>query len=95
MIRIKRISLFLAAILCSVCFVACAGGNAIAREPDTRNLSAQEYTVLNTAGTDALGRTFASADAENKSLYTGMFFYLTLGYHADHNGIFDVSKITN
>ena len=51
--------------------------------------------MLNTAGTDALGRTFASADAENKSLYTGMFFYLTLGYHADHNGIFDVSKITN
>lgn len=78
-----------------MCLVACGKKSSVVREKDTRELSAQEYTLLNLSGTDALGRTFLPADEENKELYVGMFFYLTLGYHANHSGIYDVSKITN
>ena len=64
---------------------------------DNRNLSAYDYTKYNVAGTDALNRTFTSTNGKktDKTRYTGMFFYLTLGNHANHNGIYDVDKITN
>ena len=89
------------------CFSACSGpshdisgsttestSEGTLREKDIRSLSANEYTQLNLSGTDALGRTFETADSENKDVYVGMFFYLTLGNHANHNGIYDVSAIT-
>ena len=91
----KSVALLLAAALALMCLVACGKKSSVVREKDTRELSAQEYTLLNLSGTDALGRTFLPADEENKELYVGMFFYLTLGYHANHSGIYDVSKITN
>ena len=91
----KSVALLLAAALALMCLVACGKKSSVVREKDTRELSAQEYTLLNLSGTDALGRSFLPADEENKALYVGMFFYLTLGYHANHSGIYDVSKITN
>ncbi len=67
----------------------------IVRVEDTRTLNDFEYTRLNLSGVDDLGRVFLPSDEENKELYVGMFFFLTLGAHADHTGIYDVNKITN
>ena len=67
----------------------------INREKDTRGLTSAEYTRLNLSGTDALGRSFETADAENKDLYVGMFYFLWLGQHSgEQNGIYDITKIT-
>ena len=67
----------------------------INREKDTRGLTSAEYTRLNLSGTDALGRSFETVDAENKDLYVGMFYFLWLGQHSgEQNGIYDITKIT-
>ena len=67
----------------------------IVRVEDVRELNDFEYTRLNLSGTDDLGRVFLPADSENKELYVGMFFFLTLGAHGDHTGIYDINKITD
>ena len=82
------------------CFAACGDRNPEGTEPiervdDTRTLTDQEYTQLNLSGTDALGRSFLPADAEDDSLYVGMFYFLWLGQHGgEMNGIYDIAKIT-
>ena len=90
-------ALSVAAALSAGCFAACSDSPSepeIERVDDTRTLTENEYTLLNLSGTDALGRTFTSADAEDTQKYVGMFFYLTLGYHSNHFGIYDVTEIT-
>ena len=90
-------ALSVAAALSAGCFAACSDSPSepeIERVDDTRTLTDNEYTLLNLSGTDALGRTFTSADAEDTQKYVGMFFYLTLGYHSNHFGIYDVTEIT-
>ena len=68
---------------------------AIERVPDERGLSAAEYSVLNIVGTDDFGRVIAPVDGKvNTDRYVGMFFFLTLGQHANHTGIYDVNLIT-
>ena len=68
----------------------------IDRVADERDLADTEYTLLNLAGTDALDRTFTSADSEDKDLYVGMFYFLWLGQHAsEQGGIYDVTEITD
>ena len=68
---------------------------AIERVPDERGLSAAEYSVLNIVGTDDFGRVIAPVDGKvNSDRYVGMFFFLTLGQHANHTGIYDVNLIT-
>ena len=64
---------------------------------DERGLDAWEYTRLNVGATDDYGRSFGRSDGKktDKNRYVGMFFYLTLGYHGNHDGIYDVSKITD
>ena len=64
---------------------------------DLREITPYDYTKYNVTGTDALGRTFTSSNGKktDKQRYTGMFFYLTLGNHTNHSGIYDVDKITN
>lgn len=67
----------------------------IERVPDERGLSAAEYSVLNIVGTDDFGRVIAPVDGKvNSDRYVGMFFFLTLGQHANHTGIYDVNLIT-
>ena len=100
----KLVSLLLAGMMLCGIFSGCSvleeGGSedqedTVERTEDTRDITDNEYTLLNLSGTDALGREFTSADSEDKELYVGMFFYLTLGYHSDHDGIYDVTQITN
>ncbi len=98
--KIKAMALAMALILGLASFSACARATEKSdlseeRAKDTRVLSDNEYTQLNISGTDVLGRTFSSADAEDKELYVGMFYFLWLGQHADEmRGISDVSEIT-
>ena len=68
---------------------------AIERVPDERGLSAAEYSVLNIVGTDDFGRVILPVDGKvNDDRYVGMFYFLTLGQHANHTGIYDVNLIT-
>ncbi|MBO7296035.1 MAG: hypothetical protein J6V39_02150, partial [Clostridia bacterium] len=68
---------------------------AIERVPDERGLSAAEYSVLNIVGTDDFGRVIQPVDGKvNADRYVGMFYFLTLGQHANHTGIYDVNLIT-
>ena len=63
------------------------------RVEDTRTITDQEYTVLNIAGTDDYGRSIVTVDGKkDNEKYVGMFFFLTLGQHANHKGIYDISK---
>ena len=67
----------------------------VERVPDDRNLTAAQYSVLNIAGTDDFGRVINPVDGKvNDDRYVGMFFFLTLGQHANHTGIYDINKIT-
>lgn len=65
------------------------------RVEDTRDISDEEYSFLNVVGTDNYGRSIVTVDGKRKSdLYVGMFYFLTLGQHSNHAGIYDISKIT-
>lgn len=67
----------------------------VERVQDTRNLTAAQYSILNITGTDDFGRVINPVDGKlNSDRYVGMFFFLTLGQHPDHNGIYDINKIT-
>ena len=67
----------------------------VQRVPDERNLSAAEYSVLNIVGTDDFGRVIVPVDGKvNADRYVGMFYFLTLGQHANHTGLYDINKIT-
>lgn len=59
-----------------------AGGDFVKRIEDERSLTPEQYTVLNTVATDALGRTFAEADGERSGTrYVGIWYSLWLGQH--------------
>lgn len=65
------------------------------RVEDERNITDVEYSYLNVVGTDDYGREIVAVDGrEEDKVYVGMFFFLTLGQHTNHSGIYDVSKIT-
>ena len=65
------------------------------RVTDTRDLTDAQYSVLNVSGTDDFGRVILPVDGKvNDDRYTGMFYFLTLGQHTNHSGIYDVNKIT-
>ena len=65
--------------------VACEGQEVpetIARVEDARTLTSEEYTALNTVGTDALGRVIAEADgAREGTRYVGIWYSLWEGQH--------------
>ena len=68
----------------------------VERVPDDRNLTAAQYSVLNITGTDDFGRVINPVDGKvNTDRYVGMFFFLPLGQHANHTGIYDINKIKN
>ena len=65
------------------------------RVDDTRKLSAADYSVMNIVGTDDFGRTILSVDGKKSTdRYVGMFYFLTLGQHTNHTGIYDIDSIT-
>ena len=65
------------------------------RVTDTRDLTDAQYSVLNVSGTDDFGRVILPVDGKvNDDRYVGMFYFLTLGQHTNHSGIYDVNKIT-
>ena len=67
----------------------------VQRVPDERELTDAEYSVLNIAGTDDFGRVILPVDGKvNDDRYVGMFYFLTLGQHANHSGIYDINLIT-
>ena len=67
----------------------------VERVPDNRDLTAAQYSVLNITGTDDFGRVISPVDGKmNQDRYVGMFYFLTLGQHANHTGIYDINKIT-
>ncbi|MBQ2805793.1 MAG: hypothetical protein IJF08_01950 [Clostridia bacterium] len=67
----------------------------VQRVPDERDLTDAEYSVLNIAGTDDFGRVILPVDGKvNDDRYVGMFYFLTLGQHANHSGIYDINLIT-
>ncbi|MDE7373602.1 MAG: hypothetical protein K2N18_06025, partial [Clostridia bacterium] len=65
------------------------------RVTDTRVLTDNEYSVLNTVATDDFGRKFLSIDGVNDSKYVGMFYFLCNGENREQTGIYDASIITN
>ena len=67
----------------------------VERVEDTRGLTAAQYSVLNISGTDDFGRVINPVDGRiDTDRYVGMFYFLTLGQHDNHSGIFDVDLIT-
>ena len=67
----------------------------VQRVPDDRDLTDAEYSVLNIVGTDDFGRVILPVDGKvNDDRYVGMFYFLTLGQHANHSGIYDINQIT-
>ena len=65
------------------------------RLPDERELTAQEYSILNTVGRDSLGRYSAPSDSvkRDKDRYVGLFYFLIHNNAADMQGIYDVTEI--
>ncbi|MFA6620117.1 MAG: hypothetical protein WCS90_03185 [Bacilli bacterium] len=57
---------------------------------DNRGLSAEQYTRMNTVGTDGLGRELNAGDSEN-SRQVGMFYFLWHGAH--ETGIYDITQL--
>ena len=65
------------------------------RVQDTRELTDQEYTLLNTVAADDFGNQSLPKDGvkTDKERYVGMFYFLTLGQHDNHTGIYNVTEI--
>lgn len=55
------------------------------------NLTEQQFSVLQTTGTDGLGRIKPTYSSVKKSKYVGVFYFLWLG--EGMNGIYDISDI--
>lgn len=71
------------------------GKGTVTRIEDNRTLTAEEYTYLNTVGTDALGRRFTEADGKKSGTrYVGIWYSLWLGQHAYmQSAIYDNTKL--
>lgn len=104
--KLKRFMSIGASVLMAVSMGACGAKNDAGEEilpgydeskriEDVRNITPQEYTLYNLAGTDDFNRRIVTVDGKTDAdRYVGMFFFLTLGQHENHNGIYDISKIT-
>lgn len=88
----KRLFCAVCAGVMALSMVGCGGGgnnssssenrNDITRVADTRNLTPEEYTIMNTVGTDALGRTIKEADkVKDGTRYVGIWYSLWEGQH--------------
>ncbi len=71
------------------------GGSPSNRLTDGRGLTPEEYTAMNTVGTDALGRVIAEADdARDGTRYVGIWYSLWEGQHTYmQTAIYDNQKL--
>ncbi len=80
-----------------VCFVTIfqAEGQKTESVEDNRKLGKTEYSLLNLSATDALGRRFGVASAQEQPIkYVGVFYSLWLGQHKEsQQGIYDIQKL--
>lgn len=80
----KFISVLCAGVMC-MSLAGCGGTEkpeTFTRVEDTRTLSSEQYTALNTVGTDALGRVIEEADrAREGTRYVGIWYSLWEGQH--------------
>ena len=62
---------------------------------DTRNLTAQEYSIANLTAVDDYGRMVTVKDpTDSDKKYLGMFYFAWLGSHGSGmSGIYDVTKL--
>lgn len=78
--------------------MGCGGGDTppvSERETDDRALSPAQYTLMNLAGTDALGRKIEPMDGEKEGTrYSGIFYSLWLGQHQYmQTAIYDINEL--
>ena len=59
---------------------------------DTRNYTAQEYSIANLTAVDDYGRTVTVADPTTDDVYVGLFYFAWLG-NQHMTGIYDVNKL--
>lgn len=85
----KKGLLVIAIFLFGLSAIGCQGDK-IERIADTRELSETEYTVLNLASTDALGRITRTGDQENGK-FVGMFYHVWHGSHT--TGIYNITEL--
>lgn len=80
----KFISVLCAGVMC-MSLAGCGGTEkpeTFTRVEDTRTLTSEQYTALNTVGTDALGRVIEEADrAREGTRYVGIWYSLWEGQH--------------
>ena len=71
------------------------GTATVERSLDRRKLTPEQYTALNTVGTDALGRYIAEADGyRSGNKYVGIWYSLWLGQHTmQQTAIYDIEKL--
>ena len=61
---------------------------------DMRDLSAEDYSLYNLCGEDALGRTINRVDSQKKDKYVGIFYSMWLGQHkSQQTGIYNVTYL--
>lgn len=94
----KLLTVLLAGAMCfamAACDNGGGGGGNVTRTIDRRTLTPEEYTALNTVGTDALGRVISEADGvKDGTRYVGIWYSLWLGQQAYmQSAIFDIEKL--
>ncbi len=98
----KRRFVSLAAILVFAITLLCGcGGGGETSSPATggSGYGARDDAVLaanavrNLAATDDFGRTFGEAGERKEGKYVGLFYFVHLGFHGNHRGIYDMSTL--
>lgn len=89
----RWLSFLLIALILIGC-AACAEGTAeTPQHPDERNLDAADYTLYNLAATDDYDRSFTAVKSKKRETYVGIFYFVHLGFHGNHKGIYDISEM--
>ena len=90
----KKIAFICLSFLLTAAFALSAAGCGKENSIDTLgDISDQQFTLLNTVATDALGRKTerSSGQKTDKDRYVGMFYFNWMGVH--HRGVYDVTKL--
>ena len=88
-------AMFAAAGVCTACGSVDGPKPDDGRVTDTRQLSEYDYTLMNLAATDGLGRRLETADNyRTETKYVGLFYSVWLGQHTDQQtDIYDVNVL--
>ena len=70
--------------------------SAVKTKVDQQQFNKAGYSLLNLSTTDALGRSFGAASANQQNGYVGLFYSLWLGQHkSGQRGVYDIQKLLN